>query len=166
MRTKHFKRKRRKSSLSFISLGKLTIYAQVALAVKQQHPKKLEAAVTAVLEIESYLNPNARTAGCIAQAEADPGTQSLVAAVQMKQDAMMDMLKMMGRLEKLEKKYSTPSYGDRKPTEGVSGGRKKDSSTTRDWQTSPSNKVICRRCKQEGHYARGCANPTAKQQGN
>ena len=66
--------------------------------MKQQHPNKLEAAV---LEIESYLNPKATTAGCIAQVEADPGTQSLVAAVQMKQDAMMDMLtQMMGRLEK------------------------------------------------------------------
>lgn len=31
--------------------------AQIAFGVKQQHPKKLETAVTAVLEMESYLQP-------------------------------------------------------------------------------------------------------------
>ena len=56
--------------------------AQVTLAVKQQHPKKLEAAVAAILEIESYLNPRARPAGCaVTQVEVNEKPRALVAGV-------------------------------------------------------------------------------------
>ena len=73
--------------------------------MKQQHPKKLEVAVATILKIESYLNPRARPAGrAVAQVEVDEKLQALVAGVQAKQDAMMEMLtQMMERLEKLEK---------------------------------------------------------------
>ena len=49
------------------------IKSQVALAVKQQHPKKLEEAVRATLEVESYL-PKPAVVGSIVNPDVDEFT--------------------------------------------------------------------------------------------
>lgn len=71
---------------------------------------------------------------------------AVIAAVQHKQDAIMGMLEnIMSRLEKLEARTSEGQSA----SAGNPGPRAK-------------RPVVCHNCKQEGHYARGCAAPSAR----
>ena len=130
---------------------------QVAFGVRQRKPKTVEEAVTATLELESYLTPSSGP-GRVAQVEVEePSAQeAIVAAVKSQQDAMLDLMsKLVERLEKLEAQDSDPGdqTADRRSFRqaGGRGGRE-------------SKKVYCHNCGQEGHFRRGCAKP--KQQGN
>ena len=139
---------------------------QIAVGVKQQRPKKLDAAVTAVLEMESYLLPRTKT-GRVMQVEKDESSPSLVAGVQTKQDAMMEMLtQVMQRLDRLEKDRNareTPPTNEREST----GKRDKEApSRSGERRQQPRSPIICRRCHKEGHFARGCAEPRPSHQGN
>ena len=117
---------------------------QVAFSVRQKRPTTLIEAVSATIEMESYLRPKPSH---IAQVEPEqPQTDAVIAAVQLKQDTMMGMLEnILSRLEKLE---SRTREGRQAPIENA----------------EPRNKrpVVCRNCLQEGHYARGCASPPAR----
>lgn len=69
-----------------------------------------------------------------------------VAAVLSKQDAMMDMLRNFNiRLENLERKVAS--------TEKLRGYQ----APTRKPLEQPREPIVCRKCGQEGHFARGCA---------
>ena len=111
---------------------------QVAFNMKQKRPASLIEAVSSTLEMESYLVPRPSKVATV-----DIETDSVIATVQGKQDLMMDMLQgMMERLDRLEKQMC------RKPTlTGLS---------------SRTNPIICRKCGQEGHFARGCASRTSR----
>ena len=110
---------------------------QVAFNVKQKRPTNLVEAVGSTLEMESYLLPQPSKVATV-----DVEQHTAIAAVQSKQESMMGMLQtMMERLDRLEKQMHTP---------------------TRPTQTGPpshSRPIICNKCGQEGHYARGCAKP-------
>ena len=72
---------------------------RLAFNVKQKRPASLIDAVSSTLEMESYLLPRP---GKIATVDIE--TESVIAAVQGKQDLMMDMLQgIMERLDRLEK---------------------------------------------------------------
>ena len=132
---------------------------ELALAVKQKRPKSIDEAVAYTLEMESYMittgstRPAAAVTAVIPEQEVDtPGIQLpskttiSVAAVLRKQDAMMDMLRNFNiRLKHVERivasgekshAYQSPS---KKPLE------------------QPRQPIVCRKCGQEGHFARGCA---------
>ena len=132
---------------------------ELALAVKQKRPKSIDKAVAYTIEMESYMmttgstRPAAAVTIVIPEQEVDtPGIQLpsettiSVAAVLRKQDAMMDMLRNFNiHLEHAERivasgekshAYQSPS---KKPLE------------------QPRQPIVCRKCGQEGHFARGCA---------
>jgi len=63
---------------------------QVAFSVRQKRPTTLIEAVSATIEMESYLRPKPSH---IAQVEPEqPQTDAVIAAVQLKQDTEMEML--------------------------------------------------------------------------
>ena len=83
----------------------------------------------------------------VAQVEPEQARpDAVIAAVQHKQDAIMGMLEnIMSRLEKLEARTSE--------------GQSASAGNPRSRAKRP---VVCHNCKQEGHYARGCAAPPTR----
>ena len=117
---------------------------QVAFSVRQKRPTTLIEAVSATIEMESYLKPKASHVAQVEPEQAHP--DAVIAAVQHKQDAIMGMLEnIMSRLEKLEARTNE--------------GRSASAGNPEPRARRP---VVCHNCKQEGHYARGCAAPPAR----
>ena len=121
---------------------------QVAFAVRQREPKTVDEAVTATLEIQSYLRPGLRqemTASAVAE---EGGTQSIAAtsSTGCSQDTVVEMLKTLtARLEKLETSL-----------ENVAAA-KRSTKTTDTSGDSRGKQIVCYRCRQAGHVARNCA---------
>ena len=133
---------------------------QISFNVKQKRPKTLDEAVSATLELESYLLTPPQA--CSQTVSSNPSSNvSVIAGVKETQDSMMQILsKMMERLDKLESAQATPpSRQSYRPRQGTFTTPRRNSTTTK----AP---VICLRCGKEGHYAKGCAAPRQKQQGN
>ena len=113
---------------------------QIAFSVRQRQPKTLMEAVSGTIEMESYLQPKPSR---IAQVELEPATESVIAAIQHQQTALLGALdKVVECLEKLEAKTQEPPKGPPAAPRGSSGRRPV---------------IVCRKCHREGHYARGCA---------
>ena len=131
---------------------------QVAFSVKQSRPKNLDEAVAATLEMESYAQP--KSTRLVSQVE--QGEELISVAVTNREnssDSLLLMMKqMMQRMEKIE--------GDLSSTERTSDSRRRTPPRREQW--SYTQPVICRKCGQSGHYARGCATrrSTSQQQGN
>ena len=77
----------------------------VAFSVRQKQPTALIETVSATIEMQSYLKPKASH---VVQVEPEKShADTVIAAVQLKQDAMMGVLEnIMARLEKLEAQAS------------------------------------------------------------
>ena len=122
---------------------------QLAFSVRQQKPKTVANAVTAALELESYR---------LAPSRPSPASNSLpepsfIDAVQTKHAAVIDMMQqLMARMDNLETEVHRSKHSDN------GRGRGKG--------PSGNQKIVCRRCGIEGHYARGCAAPQHQDQGN
>ena len=129
---------------------------ELALAVKQKRPKNIDEAVAYTLEMESYMRTTGSTrpatvAAVTPKEEVDTentkGAAISVAAVLSKQDAMMDMLRNFNiRLEQLERKVAASGEKSRM----YQAPNRKPPDQLRD-------PIVCRKCEQEGHFARGCA---------
>jgi len=126
---------------------------ELALAVKQKRPRNVDEAVAYTLEMESYMMTTGSTrsssiSAAIPQEDSDDqgaeGDATIsVAAVLSKQDAMMDMLRSFNiRLENLERKVASTEKG-RVPVKKLSEQSREP--------------IVCRKCGQVGHFARGCA---------
>ena len=95
------------------------------------------------------------------QVEKDESSPSLVAGVQTKQDAMMEILsQVMQRLDRLEKDRNareTPPTNEREST----GKRDKEvPSRSGERRQQLRSSITCRRSHKEGHFAQGCATIT------
>ena len=129
---------------------------QVAFSVKQKRPKSVDDAVSATLEMESYLQP--KVAVCLAGGSEDTGStggeNAAIAAVRTQQDTMMGMLQhLMDRMEKLENRPRWTPPRSRQRGGGVGGE-----------QQEGRRAPVCWNCGQEGHFSRGCA--SRSNQGN
>ena len=137
-------------------LGQLT-NQQISFNVRQKRPRTLDEAVSATLELESYLVP----AGL--QAAGVPPSQ-VVSRVYQSQDTMMEMLgKIMERLDRLESDNATPPTrrSVQQPRQRAATQRRENPASQRDSPT-PRKPVVC----QEGHFARGCAVRKTQPPGN
>ena len=136
---------------------------QVAFSVKQQKPTTLDAAVSATLEMESYLGPKLEVAG----------VEDTVAAAMPDEATGTVMKKLLERMERLETELSESRkerrdyMQKRKPTsypqQGNSGYRPGG---------RPRSVPTCWNCGQRGHVIRDCWNQPnqpyqgSRQQGN
>jgi len=115
---------------------------QLAVGVKQRRPKNLVEAVSFTIEMESYFQPPAKLAPVMTD------EYPLVNAVQSQQSAMLQALEgITQQLQRLEVSIrEEPRYlGQRRLPSQPKNKQSRD------------QPVICHKCKQEGHYARGCA---------
>ena len=90
---------------------------QIVFSVKQRKPFSVDEAVSATLEMESYLHPRVDHVANIGVKKESTDEASFVAAVRTQQETMMDMLRsIMQRLERLEAGEAGPIYlaNDRK----------------------------------------------------
>ena len=120
---------------------------EVALAVRQKRPKSVDEAVSYTLEVESYMQTFPDRKSCPINNVDHETEATVVSTVLAKQDKVMDMLRSLTiRLDRLEKvvKFSAE--------EQLQGRHRGDSN-----DRTQEGPIICRKYKQEGHYARGCA---------
>ena len=134
-------------------LGQLTNH-QIAFNVRQKRPQTLDEAVSATLELESYLIPTN-----LPSVAGIPPSQ-VVAGIRQSQDTMMDMLtKIMKRLDRLESDQATPPPRRRNQQHQAAP-------TPRRENPAPKKPVVCHKCGKEGHFARGCAVRSSQPPGN
>lgn len=126
---------------------------QLAFSVRQQKPTNLDTAVSATLEMESYLPQKGYSLG-VACADVDKQTvQQEVPVAAIGNDTAVGMMKeLLDRMKKLE----TELEDVREPN----NHRSKQKRTRQSWRP----RVVCWRCNRPGHIARDCY--TSLSQGN
>ena len=117
---------------------------QVSLAVKQRKPKCVREAVDAALEVESYL---------IAWHRYDREKQHNEAV---REDRIFTTVASSTHLQQLERIVETLKDIQLRLMNCETTQKTTQQSQSRD-TSHQSHTVICRKCKQMGHYARGCA---------
>ena len=139
---------------------------QIAFAVKQQKPKKLDEAVRATLEVESCLIKPVMVGNITPETEEDTigavGYNSGArgnTSQSSEQSLVQAMDKLALRMSQLEESMTQKKFTEPKATFRPSYRRQEDRES--------GSAVICFRCGREGHYARGCAlRRPSKPQGN
>ena len=142
---------------------------QLAFGVRQRVPKTIDDAVAATLELQAHLslsNTTVQQAGSceLPVAAVNPSPPSRPDRT----TALLEQL--VSRMEKLQTEVSTQQYQSTAPHQQRHPSRGQPRYQTRYRQSSPQLRrqergtVICYRCGQEGHYARGCASPAAPSQ--
>ena len=121
---------------------------QVAFGVKQRTPRELNEAITATIELESYMPASANSVSSVEKQETgiksetatDGGVVAAVSATE-RLATMVDTL--TARIEKLEASHGSV---EERPARGREERR----------NYAPRREVICFRCNQRGHIARYC----------
>ena len=140
---------------------------QVNFSMRQKQPTNIDQAVQFTLEAESYLHPHKQqnlTTGTLPLAPLVPqssiaellNTEQLIAAAPTTPDPMQAIMKRLDGIESQLKGVTSFKKWERrsKPTEsrqnyqGCSPGQSSAQNT---------RAVVCFKCGQEGHFARGCA---------
>ena len=124
---------------------------RVAFAVKQKSPKSLDAAVAAMLEMESYLAGGTPVSGV----ELEREKEAVVTAAGVSEKLTMLMEKLTERMDRLERQTISADRGRREPAR--TAGRDP-------WRRPFTGE--CWRCGKSGHIARYCHVSLPKRQGN
>ena len=115
--------------------------AQLSFTVRQRAPATVDAAVAAVLELETYLQqPMIPVAPVMQEYQGCDKLDAAAASVTRRPEKDDPMLKIIERLDKLEAQLKQP--------------RKDDQRTYRQGRRPVKN--TCWNCKEEGHLARNC----------
>ena len=121
----------------------------VVLGVRQRLPKSVDEALSCTLEIESYMRTftNHSHHPVTSVSENTTADTEAVGAVEAKQHVILEMLRMLTtRLDQLERRVALEEQPRGRPEKAE-----------RNSDRSPDGPIVCRKCKQEGHFARGCA---------
>ena len=136
---------------------------QVAFSVKQKRPKTLEEAVTATLEMESYLGPKAvGTAGIAGVITEDSGEDMPVAAVAGTESITEMMKQLLTRMDRIEREVATSQIKEPTPRRSGNGGSPPGGKRA----TSGRQPVVCWNCGKKGHISRECRTRRTQPQGN
>ena len=119
---------------------------QVAFGVRQQRPKTVVEAVRVTIELESYLPKTDDGVTHVVQSV----EEQAVASIRANQQSLTGVIgKLVDRIERLENQINQ-------------GGRGRGSQLPRG-RSDYRQPIVCHKCGQPGHYARGCANKTRSQ---
>ena len=124
---------------------------QVSFGVKQRRPKTVHEAVSSTLELESYLAAKPRSESISHVTVTDEPPAESIQAVQ--RDMIGAMQKLVERVEKLEMATKQRYPIGQGPRRGMDVPPRQ----SRGSQWNSGGQIVCRRCHQPGHYARGCA---------
>ena len=122
---------------------------QVSFAVKQKAPKTLDDAVSATIQMESYLITSRLATVGLEEPSHDKTNDLAVHATSWKNNdgKLLSMMeKLVSRMDNIEATISTPQ----RPARSYVSSRRPQQ------QRGP---LICHKCGQKGHFARGCAMP-------
>ena len=123
--------------------------AQTILLVKQKNPVSLTEAVTYTMQIESVMASTRQV-----PPNQEPATVPVLSTSH--EDKLIDaMTKLSDKIDSMNIRQQTPRF--------TSKFRSPRQTST---PQSPHKPVICYRCHQEGHFARGCATPRQYRKGN
>ena len=127
---------------------------QISFAVRQRRPQSVDEAVTATLELESYSKTGPeRIAHVGYEAAAVVATVRDVHESDRLMDKLTDLLERIEKLEADSQSAGTESRSGHRRSNERSAGTGLGSGHRRLQQSA----MVCRKCGQEGHYARGCA---------
>ena len=121
----------------------------VALGVRQRLPKSVNEALSCTLEIGSYMRTftNRSHHPVMSMSKNTTADTEAVGAVEAKQHVILEMLQTLTtRLDQLERRVTLEEQPRGQPEKAE-----------RNSDRSPNGPMVCRTCKQEGHFARGCA---------
>ena len=120
---------------------------EVSFGVKQRRPATVNEAVSSTIELESYLSKAPSKSNSVVS-HVTPEEDPVVGNVPPVQEGLLrTMQKLVERVEKLETTMSPQRQGfnPQPPRRG------------RGTPWNHGGPIVCRRCHQPGHYARGCA---------
>lgn len=137
---------------------------QLAFGVRQKQPKTVDDAVAATLELQAHLS--------LANAVSRPGNVPIDAvnhSPRVQPDRATELLEqLVSRMEKLQTEISTRNTYSPTPYQQQSSRGRPNYQSRYQQRPHPRRRergpVVCYRCGQEGHYARGCATPARSQQ--
>ena len=141
---------------------------QVHFSVRQKQPTNIDQAVQFTLEAESYLRPHKQhnhttdtlpIAPLLAQSELlnteqSVATEQLVAAAPTTADPMSSIMK---RLDEIESQLKVVTSSKKKWERRGKPSEFRQNRTTNQSQGQSTRAVVCFKCGQEGHFARGYA---------